>query len=260
MCWPSQMCRRGKKGIGLIGILRLRSGRLGQCSGVDGSRYTVGTNSQFSQEGSFLMQADLAASLRCAANAFRFCRVPVSGSWFRVRAATFLVIALLFVFSSFSNPGYCVEPVPPDLHRLFHLVGIPGLRREQRVDLTLDADGLLFHTSKVQYQVPYARIHHVLLLSADRRYEGRTYAAAVATYGVGALLILKKHHVDTAVVDYVNERGGKMGIVVQMETAQGDVFRNLLKSRGISIDEPETLSESLPKQETGTDTTDRSKP
>jgi hypothetical protein len=169
------------------------------------------------------------------------------------------MIAALLLSSSYSNPGYCTESAQPDLQRLFHLVGIPGLRRDERVNLALDSDGLSFQTRKIQYQVPYARIHQVLLLSSDRRYEGRTYAAALATYGLGALLILKKHHVDTVVLDYVNERGGKMGIVLQMETSQGEVFRNLLKSRGISIEEPEGLSESLPKQQTGTDTTDRSK-
>jgi hypothetical protein len=169
------------------------------------------------------------------------------------------MIAALLAFSSFSNPGYCIEPAQPGLQKLFHLVGIPGLRRNERVNLTLDSDGLLFQTPKTPYQVPYARIHQVLLLSSDRRYEGRTYAAALATYGVGALLILKKHHVVTVVLDYVNERGGKMGIVLQMEPSQGEVFKNLLQGRGVTIEEPEGLSESLSKQQTGTDTTDRSR-
>ena len=170
------------------------------------------------------------------------------------------MIAAFLVSSSAFNPGYCIAPGQPVLQRVFHLVGVPGLRRDERVNLTLDADGFSFQTRKVQYQVPYARVHQVLLLSSDRRYEGRTYAAALATYGVGALFILKKHHVDTVVLDYVNERGGKMGIVLQMETSQGELFKSLLKSRGVSIDEPKGVSESSPKQQTGTDATDRSKP
>ncbi len=205
------------------------------------------------------MQVDLAASRPRPSIPFVFRSHHVPDSRPRVLAPKFLIIAALLIFSSFANPGYCSEAAQPDLQRLFHLVGIPGLRRDQRVDLNLDSDGLSFQTREVHYQVPYARIHRVLLLSADRRYEGRTYAAAVATYGVGALLILKKHHVDTVVLDYVNERGGKMGIVLQMETVQGEVFRNLLKSRGISIADPEGLSESLPKQQTGTDVPSRSK-
>ncbi len=184
----------------------------------------------------------------------------LANSSFRFPAAKFLMIAALFVLSSAFNPAYCVGAEQPVLQRVFHLVGVPGLRRDERVNLTLGADGFSFQTSKVRYQVPYARVHQILLLSSDRRYEGRTYAAALATYGVGALFILKKHHVDTVVLDYVNERGGKMGIVLQMETSQGEVFRSLLKSRGISVDEPEGASESSPKQQTGTDATDRSKP
>jgi len=128
-------------------------------------------------------------------------------------------------------------------------VGIPGLQRDERVNLNPDADGLSFQTRKVQYAVPYERIHQVLLLKADRRYEGRTYAAAVATYGLGALLILKKHHVDTVVLDYVNERGGKMGIVLQMEPSQGDYLRTVLNSRGVPVVEPGEASDSLSTQE-----------
>ena len=206
------------------------------------------------------MQVDLAASQSRASILLLFRSDRLSHSFLRVPAAKFLIITALLVFNSFSNPGYCIEPAKPGLQKLFHLVGIPGLRRDERVNLTMDSDGLLFQTKKVQYQVPYARIHQVLLFSSDRRYEGRTYAAAVAAGGVGMLLILKKHHVNTVVLDYVNERGGKMGIVLQMETSQGEVFKNQLKSRGVSIEEPEGVSESLPKQQTGTGTTNRSKP
>ncbi len=183
-----------------------------------------------------------------------------SNSSLRAPVGKYLMIALLLVFSAFPNSAYGVSSGQPDLQKLFHLVGIPGLRRDERVNLSLTSDGLFFQTRKVQYQVPYTRIHQVLLLQADRRYEGRTYAAAVATYGVGALLILKKHHVDTVVLDYVNERGGKMGIVLQMETSQGEQFENLMKSHGVPVMGPEGLPEPNPKEETGTELTNRSKP
>jgi hypothetical protein len=209
------------------------------------------------------MQAGLAASQPLWNSMRRLFRLDRRSEFsFHVKAAKSLAIAMLVVISSFSNSfsnsGYCVEPAQPDLQKLFHLVGVPGLRRDQRVNLAFDADGLSFQASKVQYQVPYARIHQVLLLNSDRRYEGRTYAAALATYGVGALLILKKHHVDTVVLDYVNERGGKMGIVLQMETSQGEVFKNLMESRNVSVEEPEAASD-ISKQPTTTNTSDRSK-
>jgi hypothetical protein len=205
------------------------------------------------------MQVDRAASQPRAPGSLGF--HPDRPTYFSLQfpPAKFLTVAALLVVSLISTPAYGVKPAKPGLEKLFHLVGIPGLRRDERVNLSLDSEGFSFQTKTVQYQVPYARVRHVLMLSADRRYEGRTYAAALATYGIGTLLILKKHHVDTVVLDYVNERGGKMGIVVQMETAQGEVFRDELKSRGMSIDEPEALSESVSKERTGTDNTERSK-
>lgn len=193
------------------------------------------------------MQVDLAASQRLFSWS-SFCFDRLSKCFTRRRAA--VVAAALLLFSCVPDSGYCVENAKPEFQKLFHLVGIPGLRRDQRVDLTPDADGLSFHTSKVQYHVPYARIRQVLLLPSDRRYEGRTYAAALATYGVGSLLILKKHHVDTVVLDYVNERGGKMGIVVQLETSSGTQLGDLLKARGISVLGPEDLTESPLTNET----------
>jgi hypothetical protein len=156
--------------------------------------------------------------------------------------AKFLTAAVLLALVLLADPAYCVTAESPEFPRLFHLVGIPGLRRDERVNLATNLDGLLFETKKVHYQVPYGRIRQVLLLRADRRYEGRTYAAALATYGVGALFILKKHHVDTVILDYVNERGGKMGIVVQMETSQGEHLQDFLQQRGVSVTEPEPPS------------------
>jgi len=189
---------------------------------------------------------------------FRFDRL--SGSLVRRATARFLRIAAPFVLTYFPHPAFSIESAQPGLEKLFHLAGIPGLRRDERVNLSLTPDGLLFETKKVHYQVPYVQIHQILVLQADRRYEGRTYAAAVATYGIGSLLILKKHHVDTVVLDYVNERGGKMGIVVQMEVSQGEHFKDLLKGRNLPLVEPGEISEALPKPGTGTDVTDRSKP
>ena len=169
-------------------------------------------------------------------------------------------MAAFLAFCFLPNRGICEVKAETGLHNLFHLVGIPGLHRDERVDLFPGADALTFKTKKVQYEVPYARIHQVLLLRADRRYEGRTYAAAVATFGAGAFLILKKHHVDTVVLDYVNERGGKMGIVVQMETTAEEELKDILASHAVSIVEPEGAPAPLSSEKTGTEATGRSKP
>jgi hypothetical protein len=49
-----------------------------------------------------------------------------------------------------------------------------------------------------------------------------------------------------------------MGIVLQMETSQGEVFKNLMESRNVSVEEPEAASD-ISKQPTTTNTSDRSK-
>ena len=166
--------------------------------------------------------------------------------------------AALLLATLFCSQAYGAE-APIQFQRLFHLAGIPGVAREQRVDLTASSEGLTFATSKVTCAIPYSRIRGVLMLSADRRYEGRTYLLALATYGVGSLAILKKHHVDTVVLDYVNERGGKMGIVVQIEPDQGERFASLLKSKNIHIDEPDVMAEPPTATGTGTSGTEGSK-
>ncbi len=149
-------------------------------------------------------------------------------------AMVVLLTAVGFCGTSCSSAGQA-----PAFQNLFHLAGIPGVHDEARVNMIPGTDALIFQAHKVHYAVPYARIHQVILLRSDRRYEGRTFLAAIATpYGAGGLLILKKHHMDTAIFDYVNERGGKMGIVVQVETAQGDQLKALLTAKGIAVSEP----------------------
>lgn len=171
-----------------------------------------------------------------------------------------LMIAVLLIVISLPSPGYCVEQETPGLKSLFHLVGVPGLRRDQRVDLIPSADGLLFKTKKVEYGVPFVRTTQIVIFRSDRRYEGRTYAATLATpFGLGSLLILKKHPVDTVVLDYVNERGGKMGIVVQMERAQGEELKTVLKGYGVSVVEPEGTPILSSQQESGTEVKERGK-
>jgi len=170
------------------------------------------------------------------------------------------VVAMAAVLAGcFATLGYAAAEGEPGFHRLFHLVGVPGVQREARIDLEPGAEALVFKYKKVRYEVPYTRIQRVLLLRADRRYEGATYAAAVATFGIGGLLILKKHHVDTVVFDYVNERGGKMGIVVQMEREQGEQFRSLMTAKGISLNEPEGSPELGSQDQPKADMADRSK-
>ena len=125
----------------------------------------------------------------------------------------------------------------------FHITGVPDVKRDQRVNLHLVDDALLVERVGVSYSVPYARIKQVLLLHADRNYEKISGAAAAASQLVlgiplGALVMLKKHKVDTVIIDYENERHGRLGIVLQVERGQGEEVGNILKKHGVTLVEP----------------------
>ena len=129
-----------------------------------------------------------------------------------------------------------------DFPKAFHVAGIPGAKRGQRVNLTLGADELLFERRNLTYRVPYARIRQVLLLRAERNYEKSTAAAGAVTGALGVpfgmMMILNKHKVDALVVDYENERHGDMGLVVQVERGQGEEFGRVLKQHAVKVVEP----------------------
>jgi hypothetical protein len=122
---------------------------------------------------------------------------------------------------------------------VFHLAGVRELPRDQRVNLGFSGDSLaVMRKSKAIRTIPFARIQRVRRLAGSRDNPGAAYAAAVATMGMGGqLLILKKHKVDTFVIDYVNERGGEMGLALQMEPAGGARAKEWFEGAGVSVEE-----------------------
>jgi hypothetical protein len=145
----------------------------------------------------------------------------------------------------------CVEEVTPgsaiaaDFRRTFHVAGLPDTKRGQRVDLSFGADELIFEGgsgTRSTYRLPYRRVKQALLLRSERHYEKTTVTAAAATgaFGVpvGALLILKKHKMDAVVIDYENERGGRMGVVLQLDRNQKQDLTVRLKEHGVTVIDP----------------------
>lgn len=137
--------------------------------------------------------------------------------------------------------------------KVFHIAGIREVPRNARGDLILTAAELTFQQGKKQrLLLPFDRIQRVQFLAGDRNYEKAAYGAAVATLpigGIGALLILKKHKVATFVFDYLNERGGRMGLVIQMELKDGSACKEWMSRFGVSIEEPAPAAEiKTPKQ------------
>ena len=150
--------------------------------------------------------------------------------------------------------GAAGETGRPKFEKVFHVAGVPGTPRDARVDLALAAESFVVEAreTKLAWSVPYASIRRVRLLAGERRYPGATYAAALATQqfgGFGALLILAKHQVATLVIEYVNQRGGEMGIVFQLPRLQGSRCARLLEAHGVPVEEPEMPPAPSPAEE-----------
>lgn len=145
-------------------------------------------------------------------------------------------IASIFLFILIS-----CRAIAADFPRAFHVAGIPDTKPGKRVDIILDADELVIAAGghAGSYRVPYSRIQQILLLPSVRNYE-KTTAAAAAASGVagipaGALLILVKHKMATIVIDYVNERGGRMGMVLQVERSEEQDIRSRFEHHGLIV-------------------------
>jgi hypothetical protein len=142
----------------------------------------------------------------------------------------------------------CSAPLPgnymmaADFAKTFHVSGIPDAKRGTRTDISLAPDALLFELRRTRYEVPYVRIKQVLLLRSERHYEKTTLAAAMGTGAlgvpIGTLVIMAKHKVDTIVLDYENERKGRMGVVMQLERGQGQELCRRLIGLGVTVVEP----------------------
>ena len=126
------------------------------------------------------------------------------------------------------------------LPKVFHITGIPELRRNARGDLALTQKALIFQQSKKSLlELPYQRIRRVQIISGHR-YHGKStvVAAGVDPTGLGSLLILKKRKVDTLALDFVNDRGGLMGLVLQVPENDGARCKQWLVRFGVTVEEP----------------------
>jgi len=133
------------------------------------------------------------------------------------------------------------------LPKSFHMAGIPRVARGARGDLILTDREMVFRQgSKDRLVLPYERMRYVQMLSGARNYEGTTYGMAVAFGFPGALMILKKHKVDILIVDYLNERGGRMGLVMQVELRHGSTCKDWLTRFGVTVEEPAESSVTQP--------------
>jgi hypothetical protein len=125
------------------------------------------------------------------------------------------------------------------MRHVFHIAGIPGVKRNGRGDLVLSTRTLtFFKDDRAALVIPYTRIQHVRVAPADREYAKATYAAVLAAGAPGALLLLKKRHVDALAIDFENERGGRMSAVIQVSKGDGARCSEWLAHYGIKVEGP----------------------
>jgi hypothetical protein len=139
-----------------------------------------------------------------------------------------------------NDPLASVTGEPIAVKDAFHVIGIPALKPNNKFDLTITTRDMMFteHGQRV-YRIPFGRVARVQMNVAERHYAKATYGAVVAFGAPGALLLAKKRHVDALIIDYTNERGGEMQMVIQVPKGMGTPCLDRLAHAGVMIGSPD---------------------
>jgi hypothetical protein len=128
-----------------------------------------------------------------------------------------------------------------DLRKIFHIAGLPEVKRNGRVNLRLSSRNLIIDKGDREIlNVPFRRISSVTVGPAERVYGKTTYAAVLAAGAPGALLLLKKRKVDAVSIDFENDQGGQMTVLVQVSKGDGARCSQWLRRHGVKIEAPPT--------------------
>jgi hypothetical protein len=121
----------------------------------------------------------------------------------------------------------------------FHIVGIPAIRRNKKIDLSITTHEIDFlEGGKRVYQIPFERVVRVQMNLEKRDYAKTTYAAVLALGAPGALMLAYKRTVDALVINYKNERNGTMEMVIQVSKGMGTPCLERLAAGGIAVGPP----------------------
>ena len=124
----------------------------------------------------------------------------------------------------------------------FHIVGIPAIRKNKKIDLSITTREMEFlEGGKRVYQIPFERIERVQMNLEKRDYAKTTYAAVLALGAPGALVLTYKRSVDALVMNYKNERNGTMEMVIQVSKGMGTPRLERLAAGGIAVGPPSEL-------------------
>ena len=139
-------------------------------------------------------------------------------------------------------PSAPASPATLRIPDVFHVVGVPGLAREEKLTLILDETGLAYEKKKKAGPIlAYARVQRAEIVSGER--EAGSYVSGPGDLGtamaLGSLVFAKKKKQDVLVIDFVNERGGRMGLVLFLPLGKGNACRDWLTQHGVAVTEPE---------------------
>lgn len=124
------------------------------------------------------------------------------------------------------------------VHKAFHIAGVPGIKRNGRVDIVFSTRTIrIVQGDRESLIVPFKRIVGLRMVAAERDYAKATYAAVLAVGAPGALLLTKKRKVDSLAVEFENEHGGTMSVVVQVPKEDGPRCKEWLRRFGVRVDE-----------------------
>jgi hypothetical protein len=164
-------------------------------------------------------------------------------NWLVLRVALLASLAVATV----GGTAFAAENSQVTVRSAFHIVGAPGVKRNARVDLYFTSEGLrLKQGDRDVLAVPYDHMTSLEVLDGTRTYAKATYASVLAFGVPGALMLTKKKHVDTLVLDYVNERGGQIGLIVQVPAGQGAICCDWVRQHKVKVHEPEPLPAPVP--------------
>ena len=172
-----------------------------------------------------------------------------------VRYALIRVWALLFCSSLGALAQSTAPPVnasAPFSIRATHLLGLENTKSNCNGTLSIQGDALQFQKcGNPDAQVNIASVRALFLGEESKQVGGlpMKIGKAVAPYGGGRVVSLFAHKkYDTLTLDYVDSDGGVHGAIFEVTKGQGELVRNELVARGLSLnsgdDQPTTQSTS----------------
>jgi hypothetical protein len=133
---------------------------------------------------------------------------------------------------------YTGEPVA--IKDAFHIVGIPAMKRNKKFDLEVTTRDMIFSEGgKRVYRIPFERMERVQMNPTKREYAKATYAAVLVLGAPGAAVLAIKKDVDALIINYRNEKGGLMEMVIQVPHGMGTPCLDRLARGGVPIGPPD---------------------